>query len=97
MVWFLLHSTMKKLLLYTLISLAVSWNANSKEITTLTDGINKLLDEGYKIINEDTVTRQDSLKFIKTFTLQKRNSSIIICNIKFGRYGEFIDLECTKP
>jgi len=88
---------MKKLFLYIFLGLVVSWNANSKEITTLTDGINKLLDEGYKIINEDTVTRQDSLKFIKTFTLQKRNSSIIICNIKFGRYGEFNEFECTKP
>ena len=88
---------MKKLFLYIFLGLVVSWNANSSDIITIKDGINKLLDDGYKIINEDTVTRQDSLKFIKTFTLQKRNSSIIICNIKFGRYGEFNDLECTKP
>ena len=38
---------MKKLLLYTLISLAVSWSAISDEMNS----VNKLIEDGYKIIN----------------------------------------------
>ena len=40
---------MKKLFLYTLISLAVSLSANSDELSS----INKLIENGYKIISED--------------------------------------------
>ena len=84
---------MKKLFLYTLISLAVSLSANSDELSS----INKLIENGYKIISEDIITRQDSKSFIKTFTLQNKKSSLIICNVSFDSGGYLNDFSCLKP
>ena len=84
---------MKKLFLYTLISLAVSLSANSDELSS----INKLIENGYKIISEDIITRQDSKSFIKTFTLQNKKSSLIICNVSFDSGGYLDDFSCLKP
>ena len=57
---------MKKLSLYILISLMVSWSAISDDMNS----VNKLIEDGYKIISEDIVSKQSSTRFIKVFTLQ---------------------------
>ena len=75
----------------------MSWNANSSDIITIKDGINKLLDDGYKIINEDIVSKRDSNRFIKVFTLQNRGSSLVICNLAFDSSGHLEDFFCIKP
>ena len=84
---------MKKLLLYTLISLAVSWSAISDEMNS----VNKLIEDGYKIINEDIIKIQNSRKFTKVFTLQHRNSSLIICSLFFDSDGYLVWVKCVKP
>ena len=88
---------MKKFLGIVVLGLLVSWNANSKDILTIPDGINKLLNDGYKIINESIVSGQDTNKFITVLTLQDRSSSLIICNISFDSSGYFDDFFCIKP
>ena len=84
---------MKKLSLYILISLMVSWSAISDELNS----INKLIENGYKIISEDIVSSSNSNRFIKTFTLQNKKSSLIICNVAFDRDGYPDDFSCTEP
>ena len=71
---------MKKLSLYILISLMVSWSAISDELNS----INKLIENGYKIISEDIVSSSNSNRFIKTFTLQNKKSdqNIEVENLK---------------
>lgn len=84
---------MKKLSLYILISLMVSWSAISDELNS----INKLIENGYKIISEDIVSSSNSNRFIKTFTLQNKKSSLIICNVAFDSDGYPDDFSCTEP
>ena len=45
----------------------MSWSAISDEMNS----VNKLIEDGYKIINEDIVKTQNSRRFTKVFTLQK--------------------------
>ena len=59
---------MKKLLMILSLSLLSSGSATSNELSS----INKLIENGYKIISEDIVSRSDSNRFIKTFTLQNK-------------------------
>ena len=59
--------------------------------------INDLLNNGYKIINVDLVKESGSRIFIKVFTLQDRNSRLIICNLKFDHNGYLDDKFCIKP
>jgi hypothetical protein len=84
---------MKKLFLCILISLAVSWSAISDEMNS----VNKLIEDGYKIINEDIIKIQNSRMFTKVFTLQHRNSSLIICSLFFDRDGYLDWVKCVKP
>ena len=83
---------MKKLLAIVVLGLLLSSNAYAK-----VNEINKLLNDGYKIIKEDIVSREDSTRFIKVFTLQNRKSSLIICNVSFDSGGRFDDVYCIKP
>ena len=82
-----------KLSLYILISLMVSWSAISDDMNS----VNKLIEDGYKIISEDIVSSSDSNRFIKTFTLQNKKSSLIICNVAFDNDGFLDDYRCIKP
>jgi len=75
------------------LSLLSSGSATSNELSS----INKLIENGYKIISEDIVSRSDSNRFIKTFTLQNKKSSLVICNITFGNDGFLDDYRCIKP
>jgi hypothetical protein len=84
---------MKKLLMILSLSLLSSGSATSNELSS----INKLIENGYKIISEDIVSRSDSNRFIKTFTLQNKKSSLVICNITFGNDGFLDDYRCIKP
>ena len=84
---------MKKLLMILSLSLLSSGSAISNELSS----INKLIENGYKIISEDIVSRSDSNRFIKTFTLQNKKSSLVICNITFGNDGFLDDYRCIKP
>lgn len=84
---------MKKLSLYILISLMVSWSAISDDMNS----VNKLIEDGYKIISEDIVSKQSSTRFIKVFTLQNRKSSLIICSLVFDSDGYLDDVKCVKP
>ena len=84
---------MKKLLMILSLSLLSSGSATSNELSS----INKLIENGYKIISEDIVSSSDSNRFIKTFTLQNKKSSLIICNVAFDSDGYFDDFSCTEP
>ena len=84
---------MKKLLMILSLSLLSSGSATSNELSS----INKLIENGYKIISEDIVSSSDSNRFIKTFTLQNKKSSLVICNITFGNDGFLDDYRCIKP
>ena len=84
---------MKKLLMILSLSLLSSGSATSNELSS----INKLIKNGYKIISEDIVSRSDSNRFIKTFTLQNKKSSLVICNIAFDNDGYPDDFSCTEP
>jgi len=75
------------------LSLLSSGSATSNELSS----INKLIENGYKIISEDIVSRSDSNRFIKTFTLQNKKSSLIICNVAFDNDGFLDDYRCIKP
>ena len=84
---------MKKLLIIMGLSLLSSGSATSNELSS----INKLIENGYKIISEDIVSSSDSNRFIKTFTLQNKKSSLIICNVAFDNDGYPDDFSCTEP
>ena len=84
---------MKKLLIIMGLSLLFSGSAISDELKS----INKLIENGYKIISEDIVSSSDSNRFIKTFTLQNKKSSLIICNVAFESDGYYDDFYCHKP
>ena len=84
---------MKKLLMILSLSLLSSGSAISNELSS----INKLIENGYKIISEDIVSSSDSNRFIKTFTLQNKKSSLIICNVAFDNDGYPDDFSCTEP
>ena len=84
---------MKKLLMILSLSLLSSGSATSNELSS----INKLIENGYKIISEDIVSSSDSNRFIKTFTLQNKKSSLIICNVAFDNDGYPDDFSCTEP
>ena len=84
---------MKKLLMILSLSLLSSGSATSNELSS----INKLIENGYKIISEDVISRSDSNRFLKTFTLQNKKSSLVICNITFGNDGFLDDYRCIKP
>ena len=75
------------------LSLLSSGSAISNELSS----INKLIENGYKIISEDIVSSPDSNRFIKTFTLQNKKSSLVICNVSFGSDGFLDDYRCIKP
>ena len=75
------------------LSLLFSGSAISDELKS----INKLIENGYKIISEDIVSSSDSNRFIKTFTLQNKKSSLIICNVAFDNDGFLDDYRCIKP
>ena len=83
---------MKKLFLYTLISMALSWSAVSDEMNNM----NKLIEKGYEIIDEDIVSTNDTLQFTKIFTLQLRYS-LIICSLIFSSDGDLDNTNCIKP
>ncbi len=83
---------MKKLFLYTLISMALSWSAVSDEMNNM----NKLIEKGYEIIDEDIVSTNDTLQFTKVFTLQLRYS-LIICSLVFSSDGDLDNTNCIKP
>ena len=83
---------MKKLFLYTLISMALSWSAVSDEMNS----VNKLIEKGYEIIDEDIVSTNDTLQFTKIFTLQLRYS-LIICSLVFSSDGDLDNTNCIKP
>ena len=89
---------MKKLLGILVPGLLLSSNANSDVKLTSETTINDLLNDGYKIINEDIVKRNDSKHFLKVFTLQASNSSLIICTVGFDNEG-MLDSKtiCIKP
>jgi hypothetical protein len=74
---------MKKISAYILITLMMSCSAISDEMNS----VNKLIQDGYKIINEDIVKRQNSRRFTKVFTLQNKKSSLIICSLLFDSDG----------
>ena len=83
---------MKKLL--AIIVLGLLWSGNlPAERTT----VNDLLKDGYKIINEDIVSRTDSTSFIKVLTLQNRNSALMICTVAFDAGGIPLDENCVEP
>ena len=83
---------MKKLL--AIIVLGLLWSGNLlAERTT----VNDLLKDGYKIINEDIVSRTDSTSFIKVLTLQNRNSALMICTVAFDAGGTPDDMNCVEP
>ena len=84
---------MKKLLMILSLSLLSSGSATSNELSS----INKLIKNGYKIISEDIVSSSNSNRFIKTFTLQNKKSSLIICNVAFDNDGYPDDFSCTEP
>jgi hypothetical protein len=86
---------MKKLLMILSLSLLSSGSATSNELSS--NSINKLIESGYKIISEDIVSSSNSNRFIKTFTLQNKKSSLVICNITFGNDGFLDDYRCIKP
>jgi len=75
------------------LSLLFSGSAISDELNS----INKLIENGYKIISEDIVSSSNSNRFIKTFTLQNKKSSLIICNVAFDNDGYPDDFSCTEP
>ena len=83
---------MKKLFLYILISVALSWSAVSDEMNS----VNKLIEKGYEIIDEDIVSTNDTLQFTKIFTLQLRYS-LIICSLVFSSDGDLDNTNCIKP
>ena len=83
---------MKKAILILIAGMLLSGNAQAENTT-----INKLLNDGYKIINEDIVSRTDSNRFIKVFTLQNRKSSLMICNVSFDSSGIPDDMNCVEP
>ena len=86
---------MKKLLMILSLSLLSSGSATSNELSS--NSINKLIESGYKIISEDIVSSSNSNRFIKTFTLQNKKSSLIICNVAFDSDGYPDDFSCTEP
>ena len=75
------------------LSLLFSGSAISDELNS----INKLIENGYKIISEDIVSSSNSNRFIKTFTLQNKKSSLIICNVAFDSDGYPEDFSCIEP
>ena len=77
------------------LSLLSSGSATSNELSS--NSINKLIESGYKIISEDIVSSSNSNRFIKTFTLQNKKSSLIICNVAFDNDGYPDDFSCTEP
>ncbi len=61
------------------------------------NSVNKLIQDGYKIINEDIVKRQNSRRFTKVFTLQNKKSSLIICSLLFDSDGYLEEVKCVLP
>tara|TARA_X000000368_G_scaffold409647_1_gene391946 strand:+ start:207 stop:461 length:255 start_codon:yes stop_codon:yes gene_type:complete len=84
---------MKKISAYILITLMMSCSAISDEMNS----VNKLIQDGYKIINEDIVKRQNSRRFTKVFTLQNKKSSLIICSLLFDSDGYLEEVKCVLP
>ena len=82
-------------ILFTLIVLNLLFSSSA--IPNELSGINKFTGDGYKIISEDIVANEVSNSFIKTFTLQNKKSSLIICNVAFDNDGFLDDYRCIKP
>ena len=80
--------------LFTLIGLYLLFSSSA--IPNELSGINKFTEDGYKIISEEIVAQEVSNSFIKTFTLQNKESSLVICNFAFGSDGYLDDFECIK-
>tara|TARA_B100000795_G_C22502507_1_gene324516 strand:- start:179 stop:397 length:219 start_codon:yes stop_codon:yes gene_type:complete len=72
--------------------MALSWSAVSDEMNNM----NKLIEKGYEIIDEDIVSTNDTLQFTKVFTLQLRYS-LIICSLVFSSDGDLDNTNCIKP
>ena len=83
---------MKKLFLYILISVALSWSAVSDEMNS----VNKLIEKGYEITNTEFYKNNNSSKFTKILTLQLRYS-LIICSLVFSSDGDLDNTNCIKP
>ena len=58
--------------------------------------MNSHIDEGYKIIKEETITANDTLYFNKVFTLKKKNN-IMICTIRYSSLGHPRETVCIEP
>ncbi len=58
--------------------------------------INSYISEGYKIVNEETISANDTLYFNKVFTLKKKNN-ILICTVRFSGSGNLRDVQCIEP
>ena len=58
--------------------------------------INSYVSEGYKIVNEETISANDTLIFNKVFTLKKGNN-ILICTVRFSGSGNLRDVNCIEP
>ena len=84
---------MKKISAYIIITLMMSWSAISDEMNS----VNKLIEDGYKIINEDIVKTQNSRRFTKKFKLQNKKSSLIICSLLFYNDGYLDEVKCVLP
>ena len=83
---------MKKLLGIVVLGLLFSGNGYAeKELS-----INGLLEDGYKIIKQDTISTNESLYSKMIFTLKKR-SSILICSFKIRSSGNITRTRCEKP
>ena len=80
---------MKKIFIISILSFLYSGYVSA-------EAINSYIDEGYKIIKEETVSATDTLVFNKVFTLKKRNN-IMICTIRFSSTGRARSTTCIEP
>tara|TARA_B100000674_G_C37763918_1_gene879284 strand:+ start:278 stop:529 length:252 start_codon:yes stop_codon:yes gene_type:complete len=82
-----------KIILFLIIFYLTPFNVLSAEKEL---SINGLLEDGYKIIKQDTISTNESLYSKMIFTLKKR-SSILICSFKIRGSGNITRTRCEKP
>jgi len=82
---------MKKIFLITILSFLYTCYIAAEELEEL----NSYTDKGYKIIKEDTISKNDSFGFVKVFTLKKKQK-IAICTLLFNARG-LLKTRCVEP
>ena len=80
---------MKKLSLY--IFLGLMWNniGLAEELS-----VNSLLQEGFKVSNEETIQISESRRVTKIITLTKGKSQYAICTVTISNYGDIGTTQC---